>query len=88
MAIMIDVVFFFLILDLVFQAILVEYRWIAWVRVLNAKDAMSPAVLENAISLTKENLLSLHGIELLKLIFDFSELGSSLYRCAKISRVN
>lgn len=60
--------------------VLIEQRRTVCISVINAENTMSPTRLNESLPLTKEYLLSLYGAELLKVVLDLLELGTSLCR--------
>ena len=73
---------------LLLEAVLVENAGIGVIGVLHAEYAMAPAVLDYSVTLAKEHLLSLHGVEIMELSFDFLEFGASLGGSAEVPGVN
>ena len=73
---------------LLLEAFLVENAGIGVIGVLHAEYAMAPAVRDYSVTLAKEHLLSLHGIEIMELSFNILEFGASLGGSAEVPGVN
>ena len=73
---------------LLLEGVLVENAGIGVIGVLHAEYAMAPAVLDYSVTLAKEHLLSLHGVEIMELSFDILEFGASLGGSAEVPGVN